>query len=274
MIIIDTNELKGLTQQAIDDGRREAERIAREQAEAQERQRRQDRVKADGIIAQIPGRACTAAKAQQSYAVVMSLRDRTDFNRPAGDEQWGFCSEYWLTGAAVLVWDACRASRLQPELQYWYEDSGDSGFNIVIHWTDPQKPDLAGAYELYQLTWQAIEEGRRDAERIAHEKAEAEERERQAEQVLANSIIAQIPERARAAARAKQSYAIVMGLRSGTDYREPLGNRNHATLSEHWLTGAARLVWDACVNSKLKPELQYWHDGFGVNSGFNIVIHW
>src|SRR5262249_47255617 len=193
---------------------------AREQAEAQERKKREDRVKADDIIAQIPGRARTAAKAHQSYAVVMSLRDGTDFNRPFGDKQWGFCSEYWLTGAAGLVWDTCRASRLRPELQYWYEDSGDSGFNIVIHWPDAQKPDLVNAHELYQLTWQAIEEGRRDSEeRIEREKAEAAQREQQAEQILADSIIAQIPERARAAARAKQSYAIVMGLRSGTDYR-------------------------------------------------------
>src|SRR5262249_59884099 len=136
------------------------------------------------------------------------------------------------SGAAVRVWDACRASRLRPELQYWYEDSGDSGFNIVIHWTDPQKPDLAGAYELYQLTWQAIEEGRRDAERIAHEKAEAEERERQAEQVLGNSIIAQIPERARGAARAKQADAVVIGLRSGTGYPKPLCNRNRRHLND------------------------------------------
>jgi len=125
--------------------------------------------------------------------------------------------------------------------------------------------------ELNRLTQEAVEQGRREAEQIEREKA----RQREAELVMADGIIKQIPGRCVDAARARQSCAIVMTkLREGIDYVRPLGDRNYATCSEKWLVGAAKLVWDSCVGSRLQPELQFWHDGCGMDSGFNIVVHW
>jgi len=273
-MIIDPRELTGLTQQAIEDARRESERIERERLAAEKRQRLADQLKAESIIAQIPERARNAAKGSQSYALVMSLRERADFDSPAGNQEHGVCHPCWLKGSAKLVWDACTTAGLSPKLQYWYNDSGDSGFNIVIHWSDSQPSRQRDSGELSQLVRQAVEEGQQEAERKQRELAEARERELQAERVLADSIIAQIPERARTAARARQSYAIVMSLREGTDYRRPLGHKDWSFCSESWLSGAARLVWDACLASNLRPELQYWYDGGGMDSGFNLVIHW
>ena len=114
-MIIDPNELSRLTQQAIDEGRSEAERIEREQTE-------DNRIKAKAIIDQIPERARTAAKARQSYAIVMGLREHIDFHRPAGNRDYNTCSEHWLTGPAKLVWDAC--AKLRPELQPWSDGAG------------------------------------------------------------------------------------------------------------------------------------------------------
>lgn len=129
--------------------------------------------------------------------------------------------------------------------------------------------------ELNRLTQEAVEQGRREAERREREKAESEARQREADLIKADGIIKQIPGRCVDAARARQSYAIVMTkLGEGTDYVRPPGDRNYAACSEKWLVGAAKLVWDSCVGSRLQPELQFWHDGCGINSGFNIVVHW
>src|SRR5262249_19692590 len=162
-----------------------------------------------------------------------------------------------------------------PKLQYWGDAKSGHGFNIVIHWQRQSEPTAEiDTAEWRRLTDQAIEEGRREAARVAEEEARALEHDRQLERDKALSIISAIPNRARTAAQAKQSYAIAMSLREGTDFKRPLNDREYCTCSPAWLTGTAKLVWDACVQNKLKPELQFWHDGGGMDSGFNLVIHW
>ncbi len=268
-------DLSTLTRQAIEAGQKEAQRRKLSQAEEDAQKQTADRTKADEIVVQIPDRVHDAAAAEQTYAVVMGLREGADFVRPQDDQTWSFCDERWLVGAAKLVWQDCLDARLNPKLQYWGDEKNGRGFNIVIHWQ--QRAEDSGPMDVAewrQLTDRAIEEGRREAARLEAEQARAAEQQRQIERAKALEIISQIPNRARTAALAKQSYAIVMGLREGSDIKRPPGNYQYSTCSVDWLAGTAKLVWDACVQNKLKPELQYWYDGGGMDSGFNLVIHW
>lgn len=268
-------DLRSATRQAIEAGQQQAATRKLGQAQAQAQQQTADRTRADEIVAQIPDRARDAAAADQSYAVIMGLREGADFVRPPEDQSWTFCDERWLIGAARLVWQDCLDARLNPKLQYWGDEKNGRGFNIVIHWQpQTQGSGPMDAAEWRQLTDRAIEEGRREAARLEAEQARAAEQQREVERAKALEIISQIPNRARTAALAKQSYAIVMGLRDGSDIRRPVGDYNYATCKQEWLAGTAKLVWDACVQNNLKPELQYWYDGGGMDSGFNLVIHW
>ena len=40
------------------------------------------------------------------------------------------------------------------------------------------------------------------------------------------------------------------------------------------LKGVGAIVWNACQGAKLNPTLEYWHDGAGIESGFNLVVNW
>jgi len=128
---------------------------------------------------------------------------------------------------------------------------------------------------LRTLTAEAIKRGQKEHDRkLAEERLEVE-RKRKEEDLKAESIISQIPSRAETEARVGRSHAIVMGLGFG-DYDRPLsfdGPRWDVCKSE-WLKGAARKVYERCVAENLGPTLEYWYSGDGMNSGFNIVIHW
>jgi hypothetical protein len=54
------------------------------------------------------------------------------------------------------------------------------------------------------------------------------------------------------------------------DWKEPSYKNSKPTN----LSGVGRLVWEYCVGAKLNPTLEYWHDGVGINGGYNLVIHW
>jgi hypothetical protein len=133
---------------------------------------------------------------------------------------------------------------------------------------------------LRQLTQEAIESGirRREAEvRIATEKEKAKLLE---EQLRARGIIAQIPGRAETEALAGRNHAIVMGLKYNEDFTYDAEERGYdqkncyRTLNPAKISSTARLVFDHCEAAGLKPSFEFWHDGAGVNSGWNIVIHW
>jgi len=80
-----------------------------------------------------------------------------------------------------------------------------------------------------------VERGRAEAARIEAEKLAAAERKRKAEERKAQTVIDQIPDRAEREARAGRNHAVVYGL---------------------------------------NPVIQDWHDGCGMDGGYNIVIHW
>lgn len=127
--------------------------------------------------------------------------------------------------------------------------------------------------ELQRQTAAAIERGREETRKRA-EAEELQEKLKQREQELkAEMVIAQIPLRAEQEARAGRNHAIIMSV-GFNDYDRPHENMQWSRCDPSWLKGACKLVYQYCVESQLRPTLDYWHDGVGVESGFNIVIHW
>lgn len=102
----------------------------------------------------------------------------------------------------------------------------------------------------------------------------------QEQELKARGIIAQIPGRAETEALAGRNHAIVMALKYGADFDidfEQRSNDQHncfRRVNPAGLSHAARLVYEYCLGADLKPSFEFWHDGVGVNSGWNIVIHW
>lgn len=126
------------------------------------------------------------------------------------------------------------------------------------------------------LTSDATRKQTDDRVRAALLAREQEERERRLNELKADIIIAQIAGRADAEALAGRNHAIVMSLDS-YDYDRPHSgpdcndwNRCHP----QWLKDVAKSVYEYCTEQGLNPSIEFWHDGVGVNSGFNIVIHW
>lgn len=119
--------------------------------------------------------------------------------------------------------------------------------------------------ELTEITEKAIKEGEARARAIAAEKAEKETARRKLVLAKAESVIEQIPSRAKREATAGRNHAIIMALKND-DWKEPSYNNSKPTN----LIGVGRLVWEYCVEAKLNPTLEYWH----VKGGYNLVIHW
>ena len=116
--------------------------------------------------------------------------------------------------------------------------------------------------ELTKLVKHAILEGELEADRI--------ERERTPE-ALALAVIARIPECIQKAVIKRRASAVIMHLHYDQGLDRPPGQEYGACKPE-WLTGAAKLVWDACVASKLSPRLEYWADA--GESRFDLHVHW
>jgi len=92
----------------------------------------------------------------------------------------------------------------------------------------------------------------------------------QEDQIKAEGIIAKIPSLCFKAAQNGKTTVCVMPLKR-TDYHNCYGN----TLKYSQLKkGVAAIVWNACVMADLKPSLEFWHDGIGMDSGFNLFVNW
>lgn len=124
--------------------------------------------------------------------------------------------------------------------------------------------------QLRKLTDEAIARGeqahRQELARIAAENAR---KQRQAE-LLAESVIEQIPEKCEKEARHERSHAVVMGMKWDRDY--PFNSGKNPQPND--LMGAGAIVWKYCTDAGLAPTIEFWHDGVGVQSGHNIVVHW
>jgi hypothetical protein len=133
----------------------------------------------------------------------------------------------------------------------------------------PPKVDLK---QLRQLTEQAIQRGKlKEEKRLAAIKLE-EERKAKREQLFAETVLAEFPDKCEKEAGRGRSHAIIMGLKYDRDYTYHGNNFN--ILTPERLTGPAAIVWKHLEEAELKPTLEHWHDGMGIDGGFNIVVHW
>lgn len=127
--------------------------------------------------------------------------------------------------------------------------------------------------ELRHVTHLAIEEGKRKREKELAKQAEKIARYQEEQQLKAKHIIEQIPGRCMMEASAGRNHAVVMSLKYYNDYEQPPGSAGCSCRPE-WFKLASGLVWDFCSKSGLNPTLESWHDGVGIESGYNIVVHW
>lgn len=121
--------------------------------------------------------------------------------------------------------------------------------------------------ELSRLTRWAIDASREELREVGRGESQAENGK--AEELKARRITDQIPVLVWIAARVGEKCAIVMTLSEGTDFLRPGGSN---PLSPE-LKGAARLVWDACLQAGLTPVLQHWLEHNG-DQGLHMVIRW
>ena len=127
------------------------------------------------------------------------------------------------------------------------------------------------ASKLKKTTLEAINR----AEIIKKEKEEEEkrlaERQKIQDELEAASIIERIPDLAEKAALKKLFSVEVMKLESKhynfTSYGASCPLEGH-------LKGSAKLVYLACKKANLNPKIESWHDGMGMDSGYQVTINW
>ncbi len=127
--------------------------------------------------------------------------------------------------------------------------------------------------ELTLMTKKALKKAERAKAAAAEQQRAEAENQRQIEETKAQGIIQQIPHRAKTEAGQGRSHATIMSVHNKDYQRPPLDNQ-HDRCKPEWLIGSCKIVYDYCKKAGLEPTIEYWHDGVGINSGFNIVIHW
>lgn len=126
--------------------------------------------------------------------------------------------------------------------------------------------------ELQTITQSAIAEAEhRRKEKLAEVKAKEEQKHTVAV-FKATNIVNDIPKRCAKEAEAGRNHAIVMSI--GYKDHDKKSGPPYNLLTYDKLIGTAEMVWNACQEAKMNPTLEYWHDGFGEKSGFNLVVHW
>ena len=123
---------------------------------------------------------------------------------------------------------------------------------------------------LRQTTKEAIERGERKRQQELERIRQKEERERREWQLKAERVIGQIPERCEKEAEEGRSHAVVYSI----PFEEYYQYEHRGAVTPQCLTGAAPIIWQHCVDAKLNPCLESWHDGVGIKGGWNIVVKW
>ncbi|MBU0625719.1 DUF2058 domain-containing protein [Patescibacteria group bacterium] len=133
-----------------------------------------------------------------------------------------------------------------------------------------------------QVSWlkeaagHAINAGREACQAERDRQEQELERQRQEDMEAAKRIVAQIPPLIRQRATAGYNFAVVLQLKSTVDYTpRPTGAlRRYDVCEISQLKGVAAIVFDQCDLAALRPTIEYWHDGCGRDSGFDIVVYW
>lgn len=125
--------------------------------------------------------------------------------------------------------------------------------------------------KLKELTNKAIQkEQERQTDALKKEQA-AEERERKKHQLMAENIIAQIEDKCVREALMQRTHVIVMSLKDDRDYDRKIWPQ---TPNKQTIRGPGKIVFDFCEKEGLMPTIEYWHDGMGLESGYNIIVRW
>jgi len=212
----------------------------------------------------VPARITKAA--EETYGEVFHLDQDTDL-------LCSLCKEMSDEQAAKHLYDG-RNAEARRLADWWdHHQEADRKREEVeaksrvtkIHTRKPISPA-----DLRKLTDQAIERGQIEHQDELQRIAEKETRQRRADELKAEGIIMQIPSKCEKEARNQRTHAVVMGLRYLKDH-DQLGG---TTLDATKLKGAGRIVFDYCKDAELQPTLEYWWSGDGMDSGYNIVVHW
>lgn len=126
--------------------------------------------------------------------------------------------------------------------------------------------------ELRETTQNAIRRGQEErlAEQLRAERARLDKERR--EQTEANNILSSVPETCRSAAQAGQGYATITRLQAGKDYLITDNNWGQITVSN--LQGMAHKLYHGLRQLGLSVELEYCHDGMGMDSWFDLNVRW
>ena len=123
--------LRRMTQEAIERGEELRKKKLLEIEEANERKKIEDESFAKEVLSQIPEKCEKQAAAGGSCCVVMMLKHGRDYNSISLSK----LEVSQLKGPALIVLNTLRDSQLKPTIEHWHDGIGfDSGFNIVVHW--------------------------------------------------------------------------------------------------------------------------------------------
>lgn len=112
--------------------------------------------------------------------------------------------------------------------------------------------------QLRAITEEAIKRQEEEKEKELLRLKDKQAQQAKVDELRAQGIIMQIQPKCRKEAENGRSHAIVMSINQESDIYK----------------GSASIVHQYCMDHRLNPKLERWDDGFGINSGYNIVVHW
>lgn len=128
--------------------------------------------------------------------------------------------------------------------------------------------NLPNPSDLRKKTQEAIARGKELERKKLLAIKEADERKRKEHELIAETILAQVPHKCEKESENGRSHAIIMALSTNRDYT----GYNPQSYKE--LKGPAAIVWNALMEAKLNPAIESWHDGGGMYGGYNIIVKW
>lgn len=125
--------------------------------------------------------------------------------------------------------------------------------------------------QLRVTTKKAVEEATLRREQKLVEIKKQEERQRQRDVLFAEHVLQQVASKCEKEAENGRSHAVIMSLDRNRDYSS--GDYRN-TLGYQYLKGPGAIVWNELQKAKLNPQIEFWHDGVGYDSGYNIIVKW
>ena len=90
------------------------------------------------------------------------------------------------------------------------------------------------------------------------------------DRLKAEKVLSQVSNRCEKEAKLGRRHAIIMSV-GYDDYSHQPGYNG---CKSEYLVGVCKIVYDELEESQLNPSLEDWHDGIGINGGYNIIVSW